>query len=178
MHDGVLGDIYMQNPRGNNDRLNENGDRNNANRLFDSQNNARGGYCWGPELSYYEGPSLPLSSSSLHPFLPSPVAYPTLPLSLNVCLGSILSIEWTNQHSCGNDNTKCQLIIQYMCSDDSEGADETKVCIMISIVVIFVYYLCLPSLMGDNRISYFIQCYFPVLSCAIFVMLHVLSVVL
>jgi hypothetical protein len=92
---GILGDIYMQNPRGNNDRLNENGDRTNDKRLFDSQNNARGGYCWGPELSYYEG--------------------------------SILSVEWTNQHSCGNDNSKCQLIMQYMCSDDSEGADETLI---------------------------------------------------
>ena len=33
-----LGDVYMQNPRGSNDRLNGNGaNRNNANRLFDSQ---------------------------------------------------------------------------------------------------------------------------------------------
>lgn len=91
----VLGDIYMQNPRGNNDRLNENGDRNNANRLFNSENNARGGYCWGPELSFYEG--------------------------------SILSVEWTNQHACGNDNTQCNIVIQYMCSDDAPGADETLI---------------------------------------------------
>jgi hypothetical protein len=91
----VLGDLYMQNPRGNNDRLNEAGDRNNANRLFDSENNARGGYCWGPELSYYEG--------------------------------SILSIEWTNQHACGTDNSQCNLVLQYMCSDDSIGADESLI---------------------------------------------------
>ncbi len=45
----------MQNPRGCNDRLNENGDRQNDKRLFNSENNARGGYCWGPELSFYEG---------------------------------------------------------------------------------------------------------------------------
>jgi len=91
----AYGDLYMQNPRGSNDRLNENGDRDNDQRLFDSQNNAAGGYCWGPELSYYEG--------------------------------SILSIEWTNQHSCGNDNTKCELILQYMCSDDSDTADPTQI---------------------------------------------------
>jgi hypothetical protein len=42
----VLGDMYLQNPRGSNDRLDEESDRQNANRLFDSQNNARGGYCW------------------------------------------------------------------------------------------------------------------------------------
>lgn len=91
----VVGDIYMQNPRGNNDRLNEQGDRNNANRLFNSENNARGGYCWGPALSFYEG--------------------------------SILSIEWTNQHACGNDNTQCNIVIQYMCSHDGDGADETLI---------------------------------------------------
>ena len=34
----VLGDVYMHNPRGSNDRLNANGqNRQNANRLFDSQ---------------------------------------------------------------------------------------------------------------------------------------------
>ncbi len=37
------GDMYLHNPRGSNDRLNEaNANRNNANRLFDSQNNAKG----------------------------------------------------------------------------------------------------------------------------------------
>ena len=38
-------DIYMNNPRGSNNKLNEqNNNRQNANRLFDSQNNAAGGY--------------------------------------------------------------------------------------------------------------------------------------
>jgi hypothetical protein len=41
----VVADLYMHNPRGSNDRLNEaNTARNNGNRLFDSQNNAQGGY--------------------------------------------------------------------------------------------------------------------------------------
>lgn len=57
----VYGDDYMQHPRGNNNRFREtSADRQNANRLFDSQNNARGGYCWGPPLTYYEGTN-PLS---------------------------------------------------------------------------------------------------------------------
>eukprot|EP00121_Abeoforma_whisleri_P012082 Awhi_evm1s11154 len=30
--------------------------------------------------------------------------------------GSKLNIEWTNQHSCG-DNTNCEVVIQYMCDD-------------------------------------------------------------
>jgi hypothetical protein len=83
----------MQNPRGNNDRLNEaTADRQNAQRLFDSENNARGGYSWGPALTYYEG--------------------------------SVLSVEWTSQHSCGIDNTGCNVVFQYMCSDSAPGADE------------------------------------------------------
>ena len=41
----AYGDIYMHNPRGSNNRLDEqNANRNNANRVFDSQNNERGGY--------------------------------------------------------------------------------------------------------------------------------------
>jgi hypothetical protein len=75
----------MHNPRGSNDRLNEaNTNRNNNNRLFDSQNNAKGGYCIGPRMTYYEG--------------------------------SMLSVEWTNQHGCGsNPKVVCNLVIQYMC---------------------------------------------------------------
>ena len=86
----VAGDMYLHNPRGSNDRLNEaNTNRNNANRLFDSQNNAKGGYCWGPAMTYYEG--------------------------------SLLSVEWTNQHGCGaNPKMQCNHVIQYMCSYKEE----------------------------------------------------------
>jgi hypothetical protein len=51
-------DIYMHNPRGSNNRLDENGrERNNDQRLFDSQNNDRGGYNIG-NLYYMSGSSL------------------------------------------------------------------------------------------------------------------------
>jgi len=81
----VAGDLYLHNPRGSNDRLNEaNANRNNGNRMFDSQNNAKGGYCVGPQMTFYEG--------------------------------SLLSVEWTNQHGCGsNPKMVCNMIIQYMC---------------------------------------------------------------
>jgi len=60
-------DMYMQNPRGCNDRLNEaNTDRNNANRLFDSQNNAKGGFCYGPAMSFYEGSLLSVEWTAQH----------------------------------------------------------------------------------------------------------------
>lgn len=79
----VRADMYLQNPRGSNDRLDEaNRARDNANRLFDSQDNQRGGYNVG-SLYYYAG--------------------------------SVLQIEWTNQHSCGDQNCYCNIIIQYTC---------------------------------------------------------------
>lgn len=49
----VLADLYLHAPRGCNDRLNEeNADRQNDKRLFDSENNARGGYCWYVHSSF------------------------------------------------------------------------------------------------------------------------------
>jgi hypothetical protein len=82
----VSGDVYGHNPRFSNNRLNENGvNRDNNNRMCDTQNNAKGGYCWGPKMYYF--------------------------------VGSMLPIEWTAQHSCGNPNAECQIVIQYMCGD-------------------------------------------------------------
>lgn len=92
----VAGDIYLHNPRGSNNRLNEEGrERNNANRLFDSQNNNRGGYNVGPQPMYYYA-------------------------------GSKLQIEWTNQHSCGDKNNYCELIIQYMCGNNIRDGTTTN----------------------------------------------------
>jgi len=63
----VAGDCYMQNPRGSNNRLNEaNNDASNQARLFDSQNNAAGGYCWGPSMSFYEGSQLTVEWTNQH----------------------------------------------------------------------------------------------------------------
>ena len=50
----VLGDIYISNPRSSNNRLNEDSRaRKNANRLFDSQNNNRGGVNVGENIPTY-----------------------------------------------------------------------------------------------------------------------------
>ncbi|CAI8031608.1 Protein DD3-3 [Geodia barretti] len=81
----VHADMYFHNPRGSNNRLDEaKRERNNANRMFDSQNNNRGGYNVG-SLYYYTG--------------------------------SVLSLEWTNQHSCADPNNHCEQIVQYTCGD-------------------------------------------------------------
>eukprot|EP00045_Choanoeca_perplexa_P015661 m.200161 g.200161 ORF g.200161 m.200161 type:complete len:596 (+) comp17050_c0_seq13:161-1948(+) len=62
----VNADMYLHNMRGSNNRLDEaRRDRNNANRLFDSQNNNRGGSNVG-SLYYYVGESLPLEWTNQH----------------------------------------------------------------------------------------------------------------
>jgi hypothetical protein len=87
----VKSDMYLHNPRGSNNRVNEaNANRNNANRLFDSQNNGKGGYCLGPRMEFYAG--------------------------------SQLTIEWTNQHGCGNPKLFCNIVLQYMCGRDSDSS--------------------------------------------------------
>jgi len=62
----VIGDIYMQTPPGSNNRLDEqNRERDNANRIFDSQNNNRGGYNVG-KMEYYVGEKVPVGWTHQH----------------------------------------------------------------------------------------------------------------
>eukprot|EP01133_Synstelium_polycarpum_P015084 gene15084-17858_t len=87
----VYADVYGHAPPFSNNRNNEEGtNRDNANRLFNSQNNDKGGYCRGGMFNWYER--------------------------------SILPIEWTNQHGCGNDQTSCNLVLQYMCTPRGDDA--------------------------------------------------------
>jgi len=92
----VFGDVYMHNPGGSNDRNRErNENRANANRLFDSQNNAKGGYAWRGDRELMNGPD--------------PMEYVE---------GSKLRLEWTQQHGCGdNPTTHCTIVWQYACDD-------------------------------------------------------------
>lgn len=99
----------MHNPRGSNNRLNEaTATRANGNRLFDSQNNNRGGNNVGEETSAVNGKD---SEGQLRYYE-----------------GSLLPIEWTAQHSCGaaGGKARCNLVIQYTCdaswTEPSAGA--------------------------------------------------------
>jgi len=87
----TFADIYLQNPCGSNDRLNEQ-DRNVQNnaRLWDSQNNNRGGCEIGEK-------------------------------SLQLYAGSILPLSWSAQHACGGTQDNCDLVIQYMTDYDSNN---------------------------------------------------------
>lgn len=40
--------------------------------------------------------------------------------------GSEVPIEWTNQHSCGNPNNNCEIVVQYMCDDRLRDGTTTK----------------------------------------------------
>jgi hypothetical protein len=63
----INGDCYSQNPAGSINRLNEqNTNRNNPDRLFDSQNNGKGGYAWGPSRYFYEGSLLRIEWTTQH----------------------------------------------------------------------------------------------------------------
>lgn len=57
----------MHNPRGCNNRYNEENDNTqNNNRLFDSQNNNKGGYSWGDPMTFYEGSKLMVEWTAQH----------------------------------------------------------------------------------------------------------------
>jgi len=135
----AFGDVYMHNPRGSNNRLNEqSAARTNGNRLFNSQNNNRGGYNVGDKTS------TPFNANS--PFFPPGQTYDaseqTTAMQYQMAFfeGSVLPIEWTSQHGCGGrehadvdadgnalpqDTNKlnCDMIIQYMCDTDSSVTD-------------------------------------------------------
>jgi len=81
-----VADIYVHSPRGSNNKLNEeNQNAQNQNRLFDSQNNAKGGYQWGDTMTFYEGSLLQVEWTAQHG------------------CGS------------DNLNTDCNFVLQYMC---------------------------------------------------------------
>ena len=95
-------DVYMHNPRGSNNRCDErSNDRNNANRLFDSQNNGAGGY------------AVPCQDTDLACF------------DMNYYTGSYLDVRYTTQHACGLQN-QCEIIIQYGCDTYVRNGEPTS----------------------------------------------------
>ena len=96
----IAADCYMHNPPGSNDRNREsNGNRNNANRLFDSQNNAAGGYPWRGD---------PTKQGE-----PDPITYYE---------DSELHFQFTVQHALGaQGNAQTEMVLQYACEDTLPG---------------------------------------------------------
>eukprot|EP01083_Nonionella_stella_P281752 958847_1 len=120
------GDCYLHYFRGSNNRLNEaSANRNNANRLFDSQNNNRGGYnCCDldPEEGFDEDTWMP-SASEMYDWrrlysnddTPLEKQYEEIYFASTDTVESSVSITWTNQHGTGNRKLLSQMILQYGC---------------------------------------------------------------
>jgi len=105
----VNGDVYMHALRGSNDRGCEtNVNRNNGNRLFDSQNNAKGGYAC---------PRAKVGDDVIDSNMNTDTGQVSQNHRYSVVEGSLQVIQWTNQHQCGGGRTDCQVIIQYMMDD-------------------------------------------------------------
>ena len=107
----VRADLYMHNPRGSNNKLNEvSNNARNQNRLYDSQNNARGGYQVGDDCK-------PVCSNANNQY--DKTAEGAGKGQMKYYEGSLLTLEWTNQHGCGDaqKNVRCNIVIQYACED-------------------------------------------------------------
>jgi hypothetical protein len=105
----VFADLYIQNPRGSNNRLHgDQANRKNNNRLFDSQNNNRGGYNVGEATLSRAGDEKK--------------QYRMKYFQSGVVGNSELTVQFTNQHGCGNEKLNCNIVLQYRCQDDVEDA--------------------------------------------------------
>ena len=124
---GIHADVYMHNPRGSNDRNCEReANRNNGNRLFDSQNNNAGGYAcprgvgdeeFQNEMGMKTFTDVDVKTGVTSTFTQNKRMY--------YYEGSILPIEWTDQHGCGsNSMVSCEIVLQYACEDTLDPMED------------------------------------------------------
>lgn len=124
----VDADTYASNPRGSNNRLNEQTvNRKQGNRMFDSQNNNRGGHNVG-DLTHKPSGDDASKQYKMKYFMSGP-NYKTD----NGKSATTLLLEWTNQHGCGGNegdkpqvNMICQYIIQFMCQPEGTTNDTMR----------------------------------------------------
>jgi len=121
----AFGDVYMHNPRGSNNRLNEqNANRNNGDRLFDSQNNNRGGYNVGDKTDdAFDGATAPYGMYPPDQVYDTSQTTDAMQYQMMYYEGSIIQFEWTNQHACGGNEkldpqmNNCNIVLQYTCNN-------------------------------------------------------------
>ena len=106
--------VYLHSPRGSNNRLNEKSAENENNeRLFQSNNNRRGGYNVGDKTD--------------NDFQDESGQYSMQYFQSGLVGDSYLTVEWTNLLGCGSDEDgdkihNCEIVIQTNCqSDEVEG---------------------------------------------------------
>ncbi|OLP88326.1 Protein DD3-3 [Symbiodinium microadriaticum] len=118
----VQGDMYLNSPRGSNNKLREQSNNvQNANRLFDSQNNAASGYQIGDDCK----PACKDENNNYDVTKEGATKG-----TMKFYQGSELYIDWFVQHGCGvgHPNLRCQITLQYMTESDNpnlrDGTDQ------------------------------------------------------
>ena len=116
--------MYLNSPRGSNNKLREQSNNvQNANRLFDSQNNAASGYQIGDDCK----PACKDGNNNYDVTVEGATKG-----TMKFYQGSELYIEWHHQHGCGvgHPNLRCQIVLQYMTENDNpnirDGTDQTS----------------------------------------------------
>jgi len=126
----VNGDTYMHWPRGSNNRLNEkSANRANGNRMFDSQNNNRGGYNVGEtgnEGNAFDGNTnfgeTPQNANNGQyaadiwdvTKTEDGTSYQYQSIFQE---SSLMRWTWTSQHGCGNAMNNCNMVLQMGCEN-------------------------------------------------------------
>eukprot|EP00435_Cladocopium_sp_Y103_P057381 s1489_g19.t1 len=115
-------DMYLNSPRGSNNKLREQSNNvQNANRLFDSQNNAASGYQIGDDCK----PACKDGNNNYDVTVEGATKG-----TMKFYQGSELYVEWHHQHGCGvgHPNLRCQIVLQYMTDGDNpnmrDGTDQ------------------------------------------------------
>ncbi|CAE7872753.1 DD3-3, partial [Symbiodinium necroappetens] len=116
--------MYLNSPRGSNNKLREQSNNvQNANRLFDSQNNAASGYQIGDDCK----PACKDENNNYDVTKEGATKG-----TMKFYQGSELYIDWFVQHGCGvgHPNLHCQITLQYMTESDNpnlrDGTDPTE----------------------------------------------------
>ena len=134
-------DVYLHSPRGSNNRncRNDNNEnRRNGNRLFDSQNNNKGGYscprsypfdCYkyadGAQKDNCNAENTATPTAAMVDNNPGSATFGELTNNEAVpnermfyYVGEVLPLEWTAQHGCGgNPKVRCDMIVEIGCED-------------------------------------------------------------
>lgn len=122
----VHGDTYMHNPRGSNNRLNEqSANRANANRCFDSQNNNRGGYNVGDsDADNGFNDAGDADNNIFNKMYNVDEEEDQVQYQMMYMEGSNMRMTWTSQHGCGNAKNNCNMLIQWGCDTDNYLEDD------------------------------------------------------
>jgi len=125
----TFADCYLAYPKGSNNRLNEkSANRKNANRLFDSQNNNRGGYNVG---EMHDTNGFDNGGAGPYPTDAQVFDYENTDWKTNAgkvqfeepfLENSNMKVTYTVQHGCGNPKNNCNMVFEYTCDTHPQDA--------------------------------------------------------